>query len=399
LLCRTDDICGKSAISQKFRPSVGSFDVTRQQKARRTDRVLVYRLGSLGDTVVALPCFHLIARAFPGAERRVLTNLPEGPKAPALATVLGERGLAHSYMSYPWGTRTAAKLAEVSRQIRDWRPDLLIYLAQRRKLGEVLRDAAFFRLSGIRRIVGLPLSSDLRTNRWIPEGGYYEPEAARLARCLSALGDARVDDPASWDLLLTGAEKDRADGILAGWPGRRNFLACSVGTKIDVKDWGVWNWRKTLARLSEDHPALGLVMVGAPEETSASDEASAEWRGPLLNLCGKITPRETAAVLAKAVAFVGHDSGPMHLAAIGSVPCTAVFSAREKARIWYPFGPDHRVIYHRTPCEGCRLFTCFEFAKICITSITVEEVYIAARQMLECAIGSADPGQQSVIAS
>ena len=28
------------------------------------------RLGSLGDTVVALPCFHLIAHLFPRAERR-----------------------------------------------------------------------------------------------------------------------------------------------------------------------------------------------------------------------------------------------------------------------------------------------------------------------------------------
>ena len=37
-------------------------------------RVLVFRLGSLGDTVVALPSFPLVARAFPRAERRVLTS-------------------------------------------------------------------------------------------------------------------------------------------------------------------------------------------------------------------------------------------------------------------------------------------------------------------------------------
>ena len=36
----------------------------------------MYRLGSLGDMLVALPSLHLVARAFPEAERRMLTNFP-----------------------------------------------------------------------------------------------------------------------------------------------------------------------------------------------------------------------------------------------------------------------------------------------------------------------------------
>jgi hypothetical protein len=39
-------------------------------------KVVIYRLGTLGDTVVALPCFHLIARAFPNAAR---TSSPVRP--------------------------------------------------------------------------------------------------------------------------------------------------------------------------------------------------------------------------------------------------------------------------------------------------------------------------------
>ncbi len=46
-------------------------------------RVLIYRLGSLGDMLIALPALHLVARAFPGAERRMLTNIPVNVKAPA----------------------------------------------------------------------------------------------------------------------------------------------------------------------------------------------------------------------------------------------------------------------------------------------------------------------------
>ncbi len=45
-------------------------------------RVLIYRLGSLGDTLVALPALRLVARAFPNAERRIddeLSGECEGP--------------------------------------------------------------------------------------------------------------------------------------------------------------------------------------------------------------------------------------------------------------------------------------------------------------------------------
>ena len=56
-------------------------------------KVLIYRLGSLGDTTVALPCFHLIERAFPASERVLLTNFPVHAKAPASAAVLGDSGL------------------------------------------------------------------------------------------------------------------------------------------------------------------------------------------------------------------------------------------------------------------------------------------------------------------
>ena len=58
-------------------------------------RIVVYRLGSLGDTVVALPCLHRVAQAFPDAERIVLTNFPVSSKAAPLEAILGGSGLVH----------------------------------------------------------------------------------------------------------------------------------------------------------------------------------------------------------------------------------------------------------------------------------------------------------------
>ena len=55
----------------------------------QSNRILIYRIGSLGDTLVALPCLHLIARTFAGSERILLTNVPIHAKAPAAASVFG----------------------------------------------------------------------------------------------------------------------------------------------------------------------------------------------------------------------------------------------------------------------------------------------------------------------
>jgi heptosyltransferase III len=348
-------------------------------------RVLIYRLGSLGDTVVALPCFHLVARSFPNAERRLLTNLPVDPKAPSAASVLAGSGLVKSYWSYPLGLRRIAALWRLSRGIRRWRPEVLVYLAEPRSPKAIIRDAAFFRASGLKNVVGIPWRKAGRIPRRIGNRGYYELEAARLARCISALGDAAVDDPASWDLRFAAAEEEQADRLLRSWNGGTRFLACGVGTKVEVKDWSVDKWRRLLGLVGRGRPDVGLLLVGAREEAGVSDKAAADWRGPVLNLCGLTSPRETAALLQEAELYVGHDSGPMHLAAAVGTRCVAVFSARNLAGVWFPAGRGHRVIYHQVPCAGCALERCLRHAKTCINSITVEEVYAAVSAALnEC---------------
>jgi ADP-heptose:LPS heptosyltransferase len=81
-------------------------------------------------------------------------------------------------------------------------------------------------------------------------------------------------------------------------------------------------------------------------------------------------------------AFIGHDSGPMHLAAAVGTPCAAVFSARNLPGIWFPYGSGHTVFYNKTDCAGCRLNVCVEFKKKCIAAVTVREVSAAVIAVL-----------------
>ena len=158
---------------------------------RTTRRVLVYRLGSLGDMLVALPALHLVARAFPEAERRMLTNVPVSTKAPAAAAVLEGSGLVQGYMRYAVGTRSRVGAAGLWWQIVRWRPQVLVYLGSARGVKAAQRDEAFFRLCGVRRMVGVPLTEGMQRNYYgaatggkdhAMGDGNLEPEAARLAR-------------------------------------------------------------------------------------------------------------------------------------------------------------------------------------------------------------------------
>jgi len=342
----------------------------------RVRRVLIYRLGSLGDTMVALPSLHVVERAFPNARRVMLTNLPVHAKAPMASAVLEGSGLVHGYIDYPVGTRNPAELARVWLKIRRFRPEAMVYLAPPRGEAAIARDLRFFRMCGIRNVVGVPLG-DLAESHFYEGSGLWEPEAQRLLRSVRLLGEADVEDRRWWDLRLTDAELKKADSLLAAM-GDTPLIACGPGTKVQAKDWGQENWRLLLGRISAAFPDHALVFVGAREDAATSKYAAGDWRGRALNLCGELSPRETAAVLRHTELFLGPDSGPMHLAGAVGVPCAIAFSARGPAGKWYPAGDRHRIVYHAVDCRWCSLDVCIEQGRKCLTSISVDEMFAAA---------------------
>jgi heptosyltransferase-3 len=359
---------------------------------RSTRRVLIYRLGSLGDTVVALPALHLVARAFPDAERRLLTNLPVHSKAPAAQKVLAGTGLVDGYFGYAVGTRHVWELLKLWWSLRRWQPEVVVYLAAARGIEAAQRDEKFLRWCGAKRFVGMPLREGMQKNFYGADTDAncvndWEPEAERLARCIEELGDAHVEKMANWNLHLTDAERKEADRQIGAAALKTRIIALSVGTKVQAKDWGIENWRALVAKMVREFPGRSLMLIGAPEENVASEFAATAWRagqgGLVVNLCGRLSPRESAAALLRAEVFIGHDSGPMHLAAAVGTPCAAIFAARNIPRQWFPVGKQHKVIYHEVDCAGCGLEVCIEQKKKCLTSVSVDEAWLQVRELLE----------------
>ena len=312
--------------------------------SERQPNLIIFRIGSIGDTVVAVPCFHAIARAFPRHRRILLANAVDSARASSAESVLEGTGLIDGAMYFPVGRGKLSHSVALAQQIRRLDARVLVYLAPRTTGLQVYRDLMFFRAAGIRRVIGAPLGIGARECRVDPLTGQLEHEAERLARILGAAFPVDLSR-ASWDLRISAAEEATAVQRLGGLLGWRPIIALSPGAKIPAKDWGEERWDRLIRLLQSRTPAVSLVFIGAPDERSLTERLAHIWNGPKLNLCGELTPRESAAVLGRCNLLLCHDSGPMHLAAARGTRCVALFGNFNLPRQWFPYGPEHTVIY------------------------------------------------------
>ena len=344
--------------------------------------ILVYRLGSIGDTILSLPAFHLARRSFPDAKFTLLTNMPVGQNAAPVEQVLENTGLVDEVLKYRLGLRRLRRLWSLRSEIAKQKFDAIVYITESRGLFKSVRDYLFFLLCGISRIIGVPFRKGDLHSLEVPGTGLYLWEAERMAGCLRELGVVDLSQDEWWDLKLTAPEENEAEQLLHDSGISLGFIGASVGAKSSAKDWTDANWLVFIKKLSALYPTHELVLVGSAYERERSEDLLTAWNGRKANLCGLSTPRVSAALLKRAKVFVGHDSGPMHLAGVVGTPCVAIFSARNLPGKWYPRGKNNTILYHQTFCYGCQLDVCNDYMKHCILSISVEDALNAIRTYL-----------------
>ena len=298
----------------------------------------------------------------------MLTNEPVSGVAPSLEAVLGGSGLIDGVITYNVAERSFWNLTRLMLKLRATRADTMIYLTAGRGLQTVRRDLRFFRYCGLRKFVGAPVNDDLHNNR-TEQNGEHEPEAERLARTLSELGQIDLGKSTNWDLRLTAQEHNVAMKLLAPLEGTP-FFCFSIGTKLASNQWEKAKWLALFANLTSPMAGMALVGIGADRDFAPTQRLLNHWSGPTLNLCGVSTPRQSAAVLSRARLFVGHDSGPMHLSAAVGTPTVGLFGNNNPPRRWHPFGPYARAVqdmrgmqFVEVPQVICAILEVLEFSR------------------------------------
>jgi len=349
-------------------------------------RILVYRIGQLGDTIIALPAMWAVRRHFPGAYLALLSDRHHEDEYVLAPSVLPKEGLFDEYIAYDASINGAnpVKMLKVLPRLRQGRFDTLIYLAPRtRTRWQVWRDLVFFRIAGITQFIGHVGFKPLPRSAPGSPLPYIEHEADHLLKRLACSG-IFVPSPGQgcMDLKLTKIEVEEARKWIKSHVDadhQKRLIAFGPGSKWPSKVWPEDRYR-SLGRSVIDEFGLFPIVFGGSEDRELGNRLIAHWNIGI-NAAGKLTVRQSAAVLSFCELFVGNDTGTMHLAAAVKISCVVAFSAQDWPGRWYPYGQGHIVLRSAVPCEGCQLRVCNRNLR-CLKEIRVEDMLQACRRFL-----------------
>jgi len=100
------------------------------------------------------------------------------------------------------------------------------------------------------------------------------------------------------------------------------------------------------AKLTEQLIAQGFtpLLVGAPSDVATCGEVASQLDSTIINVCGKTTVPEMAALLARCDLLVSNDTGAIHIASAVGTRCVGLYGASAWFSETAPWGDGHLII-------------------------------------------------------
>jgi len=136
-------------------------------------------------------------------------------------------------------------------------------------------------------------------------------------------------------------------------------------------------------RLITEQGMKVCLVAGDPDVLYAHQVAQGMRQVPV-NFAGRLSVAELAALLARCRLLISNDSGPVHVAAAVGTPVVDIFGRNQRGLSpmrWGPLGQGHVILHKEVGCVTCLAHNC-DIDFLCLTSLSVEEVYQAALNIL-----------------
>ena len=316
------------------------------------ERLLVVKLADVGDLLTATPALRALRERFPSARIDVLAPPHSAGVLRGLSSVddlvLFRKGLYDS----PWQALQPGALAEalrLARRLRTARYDAVLVLHHLVTRWGALKYALLALATGAPRRYGLDNGLGrawFLTHRAPDEGFGGAHEVDYWLRVVDLLDVGA--SPSSQgqragarahprlEIAISPEDEEAASRLLGA--GHRPTVAIHPGSGAFslARRWPVDRFAAVADALAERRGAR-IVLVGGPDEVGLCVELAALLRRPPLNLAGKTTLKQLAAVIRRCDLFVGNDGGLMHLAVAAGRPVVAVFGLSNH-RAWGPYG-------------------------------------------------------------
>lgn len=345
---------------------------------------LVYRPGSLGDTLVSLPAIARIRRDYPSHRLTLLTESPRtGSGRVSPWTILKETGWfddVHFYVVRPSSPADRWSNFRLAMRLRRAGYHDIFSLAPPRTSRQLRVDACIFR-----GVVGAERYHAAAGPSWPPD-----PDAApgpheglRLLHIIDpSAGAASVHD---YRLAVPDSERALGRYLLNELGVREDDVLVGVapGSGRSTTTWPAERFAAVGKALLNQFHNVVLLAIGGPRERALCDQLCGSWGPRSRNLAGRLSVFGSASILSQCATFIGNDSGSTHLAAMVGIPCVAIFSARNAPGQWEPLGSHHVVLEDRPACAGCMLDECVHEANKCLLRIETGRVVREAASLIE----------------
>lgn len=160
-------------------------------------------------------------------------------------------------------------------------------------------------------------------------------------------------------------------------PGRP-FVVLHPGTSVPARAWPADRFGEAATLLT----AAGhrVVVTGSPAERALT--AAVAGDSAAVDLGGRTTVEELAAVLAAADVVVVGNTGPAHLAAAVRTPVVSLFAPTVPAVRWAPYRvPTVLLGDQQAACRDTRVTRCPFEGHPCLSSVAAEDVLRAVEQL------------------
>jgi lipopolysaccharide heptosyltransferase II len=267
--------------------------------------------------------------------------------------------------------KRAWRVSAVWRLFKDLRQDQFDIALD---LQRILKSGFFSRLSGANRRIGFHRRNAKEFN-WVFNNehiGYFSDDLPKIHHYLKFTEYLGLPEPGNLEFGFSSLRvKDTAPGVIAKMT--QPFVAVVLGTSWETKNWYDEGYLSLIQQILTDRN-LKVVLLGDDSQATLAASLTAETNTPdVIDLVGKTSLPQLAAVLKTAAVGVGPDSGPGHVAAAVKTPFVTLFGPTSPERT-APFGCEQFVVEAGLSCAPCYKKRCSDRNRQCMYSIHPDAV-------------------------
>jgi lipopolysaccharide heptosyltransferase I len=357
-------------------------------------KILIVKLGSIGDIVHTLPSLAAIRRAMPRAEiswaveRRVSEILRDNPFVDRLIEVDTK-----ALRRWPMSGETLLAPRQQLRRLRASSFDAAL------DFQGLLKSAAIARLSGARRLFGYSRealrepASRLLLKRTVPTSADLHVIVKGLTLTAGALGITVPTDPSEFEFPIgtTRAHELEAEGVMP--PAGAKYAILNPGGGWPTKLWAAERFGSLADELWIQHGLHSIVAYGPGERELAEAAVTSAHRTNRAR-AARLSLKGFYALARRADVYVGGDTGPTHLAIAAGAPVVGLFGPTEWWRNGSPRPADICVERDDIGCRiDCNRRSCSQW--VCM-DIEMERVRDAVSERLRRVESLIEPMETTV---